>query len=239
MLGIPLGYVRINTSDPPLSVTALLSDQRPDVTSGYGGWNEVARPRRKPITSWVGQPALRLTLGILLDEFADGLSIERQIAQLERMGFPAGSNADPPQVRITATGSAIPYQDRIWVMDSIGFGDAEMNDFGNRTRQNMTLNLLEFVADVYVSPAVRRQAKAKSAKPKKGAAVKRTKIKAKSRTATRASRTTTTVTAFNGEDLLSIAARELGDASRWTEIAQLNGLRDPRAVVMGQEIRLP
>src|SRR5262245_34408681 len=103
MAGPPVGSVRITSTDPPLTITALLSDQRPDVTSGSGGWNEVARPRRKPITSWVGQPALRMTLGILIDAFANELSIERQIARLERMGLPTGSNADPPQIKILAT----------------------------------------------------------------------------------------------------------------------------------------
>jgi nucleoid-associated protein YgaU len=32
---------------------------------------------------------------------------------------------------------------------------------------------------------------------------------------------------------------ELGDASRWVEIAHLNGLRDPRATTPGKVIRLP
>jgi nucleoid-associated protein YgaU len=38
---------------------------------------------------------------------------------------------------------------------------------------------------------------------------------------------------------MSIARRELGDAGRWTEIAKLNGMRDPRAVKPGARIRLP
>jgi nucleoid-associated protein YgaU len=44
---------------------------------------------------------------------------------------------------------------------------------------------------------------------------------------------------YDGEDLLSVAARELGDASRWHEIADLNGIRDPRAITRAQVIRLP
>ena len=42
-----------------------------------------------------------------------------------------------------------------------------------------------------------------------------------------------------GDDLLSVAARELGDADRWVEIAQLNGIRDPRTIAEGQVLRLP
>jgi nucleoid-associated protein YgaU len=43
----------------------------------------------------------------------------------------------------------------------------------------------------------------------------------------------------SGQDLLTIAAVELGDASRWTEIAELNDMRDPRATFVGQVLRLP
>ena len=42
-----------------------------------------------------------------------------------------------------------------------------------------------------------------------------------------------------GESLVEIAADELGDASRWREIAELNGLRDPQAISPGQVLRLP
>jgi nucleoid-associated protein YgaU len=31
----------------------------------------------------------------------------------------------------------------------------------------------------------------------------------------------------------------LGDARRWREIADLNGIRDPRAITVGQVLRLP
>ena len=41
------------------------------------------------------------------------------------------------------------------------------------------------------------------------------------------------------ETLSDIAARELGSASRWMEIAELNVLADPGALTIGQALRIP
>lgn len=41
------------------------------------------------------------------------------------------------------------------------------------------------------------------------------------------------------DSLKTIAARELNDARRWREIAQLNGVKDPNKVLAGAKLRLP
>jgi nucleoid-associated protein YgaU len=46
-------------------------------------------------------------------------------------------------------------------------------------------------------------------------------------------------TVKRGDTLSSIAADQLGDYRRWTEIADLNDIRDPRRVKVGQTLRLP
>lgn len=43
----------------------------------------------------------------------------------------------------------------------------------------------------------------------------------------------------NGDTLQALAARELGDPSRWREIALLNGIDDPDDLPVGQALRLP
>jgi len=227
-----VGWVRIVSADPPLSVDARLGAERPNIDQGFGGWQEVARPRRSPLTTWAGSPALRMTLSILLDGFGLGahtrggiadVSVERQIRQLERMGQPSSTDGEPPKLRIVATGGAVPYQGRVWVIDSISYGDALMSWKGNRVRQAMTLALLEHVADVYLtekSAAARARKKVAQAKTKTGASAKR-------------------ITVVRGDTLSSIAARKLGDASRWPELAKLNNLRDPHSIKEGQVIRLP
>jgi hypothetical protein len=234
-----LGWVQIRSTDPPITLLARLSADRPNVEAGYGGWAEVTRPRRRPLSVWVGSPGLRMTLPILLDRYDDGVSIERQIAQLERLATPTASDGSPPRLRFVARGAAVPHQGSTWVIDALAWGDALMNAAGNRTRQQVTISLLEWIADVRVkenSPAKRQRAKGKAAATKAGAAKKRVvATRAKSKPKTRA-----VSSEFGaGDDLLTIAARELGDADRWVEIAQLNGLRDPRSISPGQVLRLP
>ena len=45
----------------PITLTAKLSGTRPNVDAGYGGWQEVARPRRSPLSIWTGAPAFRVS----------------------------------------------------------------------------------------------------------------------------------------------------------------------------------
>jgi len=246
-----VGWCRVFSTDPPLSVVARLSEDRPNVDQGYGGWNEVARPRRSPLTTFTGSPGLHLTLPLLLDKFTTGASVEVDIARLQKMGQPTAADGEPPRVRVVARGGAIPYQGRRWVINDLQMGDAEMNAAGDRTRQHVTLSLIEYVEDVHLaqrSAANRRRAKAAAVKQKRGAAQKRVNakrsskaVKKKTRAVTRAGRAVVSSSDDfgQGEDLLTIAARELGDADRWIEIAELNGLRDPRAIAPNQVLRLP
>jgi len=47
------------------------------------------------------------------------------------------------------------------------------------------------------------------------------------------------VTVSAGDTLSGIAKKHLGDASRWEEIARLNGIKKPEDIRPGQELRLP
>jgi nucleoid-associated protein YgaU len=48
-----------------------------------------------------------------------------------------------------------------------------------------------------------------------------------------------TYTVHKGDTLSKIAAAQLGKASRWTEIASLNNIRDPNRINVGQVLNLP
>jgi nucleoid-associated protein YgaU len=137
----------------------------------------------------------------------------------------------------------VPHQSRNWVIDSLTWGDAEMNLRGNRTRQQVTVSLLEYIGDVRAdqnSPSQLQRLKATSTKTAQGAARKRVVASRARGTTFRGSAPGTVTVGFGeGDDLLSIAAKELGAASRWMEIGKLNGIRDPRNVKPGQVIRLP
>lgn len=238
-----LGWITIRSVDPPATITARLGADRPNVTQGYGGWTEVVRPQRSVMTVWSGSPSLRMDVSILLDGWGTGTSVERECSALERLGFPSASDGWPPRITIAAPGAQVPHQRLPWVIDTLTWGDALANKKGNRVRQQVTLSLLEYVSDVRVgndSPTQLQQLKAMSAKAAQGGARKRI-VAARARGTTYKPGTPGTVVAgfFEGDDLLSIAAKELGDAKRWPEIAKLNGIRDPRAIVPGQVIRIP
>ncbi|MFD6432809.1 N-acetylmuramoyl-L-alanine amidase [Streptomyces venezuelae] len=49
----------------------------------------------------------------------------------------------------------------------------------------------------------------------------------------------TTYTVARGDTLWSIAATKLGDGARWREIADLNGLKNPDDIRVGQTLKLP
>jgi nucleoid-associated protein YgaU len=242
---LPVGWVRLSSKDPPLTITARLSDEQTKVEAGYGGWEEVARPRRPPITTFKSLPGLRMTLSILLDGWANDTSVERQISQLQLLGRAVASTGEPPQVRVTATGSAIPYQGRTWVVSDLVFGDALMNDAGDRVRQKMTISLLEYVEDAYLieqSKANQQRAKAEQTATRRASAGGGSATGSSTSVGLRDVRSGVTyarATAFGGETLVRIAARQYGNCERWIDIATLNGLRDPRAIAKGQVIRLP
>jgi len=235
-----LGYVHVKSTDPAITLVARLYD-RPDVTAGYGGWSEVTRPRRRPLSIWAGSPGLRMTLPLLFDAFRTHASIERNLARLEQLATPTAADGSPPRIKVIARGAHVPHTSRTWVIDSLAWGDAAMNARGNRIRQQVTLSLFEYIADVRIgvnSAVNRRATAAATVKSKPGAARKRI-IAGKGRPKVAHARASSSSAFGDGEDLLSIAARELGDADRWVEIAQLNGLRDPRAIVAGQPLRMP
>jgi hypothetical protein len=238
--------VQIICHDPHLTLQPRLADKRVDVTAGYGGWSEVARPRRRPISFWLGSPGLRMVLPIVFDEYASRGSVEAAIASLEKLATPSGTYSfNPPVVTLNARGKLVPHQDKEWVIDGLTWSDAAIADpkTGNRLRQGVDVSLLEWIQDQRVreeSPAKRVKQLSKLQHSKPGAKHKRHTVKRAKTIAVHAGTLDTSDDVFGtGEDLLTIAANELGDASRWIEIAQLNDIRDPRSTYPGQSLRLP
>jgi len=248
---LPLGWVVIHCDDLGAALVARLSEQRPDVSAGYGGWTEIARPQRKSLAIWQGRPAWRMTLGILLDHVkartgpgppvAEMSSAETAISLLEKMALPLSSSVGPPTITLEARGGHVPHTEKVWVIDTLQWQDgAVANSKGNRVRQGATLGLMEWVGLtlVHSSPAQVKRDLNRAHHPKRGAASKRHTAQAKKPQLGTVARDDSTGFGL-GEDLMTIAAAELGDPARWVEIAQLNGIRDPRSIAPGQVLRLP
>lgn len=223
---VPVGWARFQADDDDrLAVVVELGNGPPRVTDGYGGWEEVKRPGAKSITSWGGFSPLGIQLDLFLDAFDDGTSVEAAIDVIEAMAGRGrrATGGEPPKL-IVDTAGVMPHDVRTfpfqrWVITDLQWPDSEddtiINSHGNRTRTTATVTLWTYTADTRLQDRALEVAKLRRKKSKRTYLVK------------------------SGDTLLTIARAKLGDSSRWREIAQLNGLRDPRAVKAGATIRIP
>lgn len=235
-----LGYIYVWSESPEHALLCLLGDKAAQPTSGgnsYGGWEKVKRRRNRSLTEWAGNDGLALNIPIMIDNFAIGTTIEPQITELERMAGrlrPGAPDHEPPLVSFNASG-AVPHDYHReptldWVIEDIEWGDCDRNSAGNRVRQAATIIMAEYVEDddlaSMTSAQRRRKSKAKNSK-KKGKGQRSAK---KPRYVVR-----------NGDTLESIAAKELGRASRWHDIKALNPkFRDPtKPIPAGTILNMP
>lgn len=203
--------ITLRSAAPARSVTGIRGQVAPSPTGGFGGWQTVPRPHRKSLTEWQGIDPLQVTFSMIFDGGHDRESVEAACLTLEQMAQPSGTS---PPAQVTVTG-AIPHSDLVWIVSALAWDPApEYSKGGYRTRQEATVTLLEFVAADLVKSA---------------AATARGQVQTSSKT----------YVVKKGDTLVSIAAAQLGDFTRWTQIAALNGLRDPNRLTVGQKLRLP
>jgi nucleoid-associated protein YgaU len=205
----PAQKITLTSASPRRSVTALRGQTPPVITDGYGGWTLISRPHRLALTEWVGVNPFALAVSLLFDESVNR-NVEDDIATLEQMALPAGTS--PPPV-VTVAG-VVPHRDKDWVIGNLAWDPAPIYGAAGRVRHEVTVTLLEHVsADTIPSAAAAARGQVATA--------------------------TKPYTVKKGDTLVSIAARQLGDYTRWPEIATLNGLRDPNRLTVGQRLRLP
>lgn len=197
-------------------------------TPTVGAWRQEERPRQKPAVEWAGQTLETLVFTLRLDGYSDDpiRSVEPEIRVLERFGEKRGKDKPPPELRFDYG----PAESRtIWVIVSIEPLDELRNAQLQIVQQEFVITLLEYVeAELALSPVDRHKKNKDKGKGKGGDNGKDDK-KDEYRI----------YTVKRGETLSSIAAKLLGKASRWPEIARLNGLRDPDRIVPGQKLKIP
>jgi LysM repeat protein len=236
MPSIPLGLFYIQTSDGQILFQAELGPDGATPTDGYGGWAVTGRPKREGLTEWGGRNPYAFDLDFTIDalEEGDGAGTERAIARLESMAG-IDSYDEPPTVMIDA-GGAIPHdlnRNPGWryVIENIGFDKSKeirLGNTGNRVFVRGTISLRKYVRD----EALGAFTAAERARRKKAS---KKKAEAKGGKSSKAKR----YTVKTGDTLSKIAYDRLGKSSRWTEIANLNGIRDPRRIHPGQVLKLP
>lgn len=213
----PTGGGRVSITGSAGAVSAMLAEEQAKPSDGYGGWEEIERPRRKAVTSFKGAPNMKMTVPVMVDGFLTDTPVDQAITTLETMAQIGAGFTEPPSVRVT--GAGVPHTDLVWVIEDLEWGDALFSDAGLRTRQFVTVKLLEYTSDesiitVEYTPPTTADCEAASS------AVKNYKVKA-------------------GDTLQSIAAEHLLAASCWQRIAKLNKLRDPKRIKVGQTLKLP
>jgi LysM repeat protein len=142
-MALPLHKINLLSEKPRISVTCLLGKDPPEISGGYGGWEEIARPRRTSLTQWNGHPPFRLRLPLVIDSFADGDSIEEKCERLHSMGRSPESLTPPPIIDIEG---AVMFSGIGWVIDDISWGACERHHTrGYRTRQEVVVQLLQHI----------------------------------------------------------------------------------------------
>ena len=210
--------VILSSARPALRVPALLGDDPPTITA-TPGWQETPRPRQAGFSEWTGAGLRRMVLPLVLDGWSGEVDQEPFITNLLRWCEASPqSGGEPPRVR--AAGDALPCApDDVWVVESLEFGDVVVRrGDGHRLRQSLTLTLMEYeAATIALKPSAAARAAAAAAQGAR------------------------TISARDGDTPAKIAARELGKASRWTEIRDLNtGLRTAsRVIKAGTRVKVP
>jgi LysM repeat protein len=206
----PLSY-------PGAALTLPLGKKKPLFSGGIAAWDEVPRPRRRAMTEFSGESPLKYTFDVVLNAFPDG-DVEPLIGRI--MGW-AAINGLPYQPTLIKASGPIVYPQVIYFLSKCDQVEESMefNATGRICRQYLDLELTEYRAPdlVIQTPPPAQAAQQRAPDPP--------------------AQRTHTVT--SGDTLWAIAASLLGKGQRWQEIADLNGVRDPRALRIGTVLRIP
>lgn len=196
-------------------------------SGGYGGHPSAPRPKRAALTLYEGRSPFQLVVPLLL--YRGGASIERDRVALETMATSAGEHETqrPPGVTLTAL-FPLPVPHAIsggeWWIEDLGWGEEHRNaptasvDPGHKTWNLVSVTLLERIDDETIGGG-----SAPSGLPKvKTNRAHKYQVK-------------------KGDTLHSIAKSQLGNATRWQEIAKLNGIRSDGQLhaKIGKFIKIP
>ena len=248
-VGAVLAEVTATTSPRPTALAILTPVDRPEwevrlnmlgasVTEGpQPRWTEVERPRRQNVLRYDGKGVRRQSFQVMFSgalnrttgELADVTS--EVVAMLRLLGERGGD--EPPVLRIAGPLYGIGPDDRWQLQSAVLAGEPWRRASDGRTCQvTYDVTLVQFLfTDVLVqkvlppSPAAASNDRADAAAAAAGAPP-----------APAAGRT---YTVRKGDNLTKIAAAQLGNGSRWRELAQLNALRDPNRIYPGQVLKLP
>jgi LysM repeat protein len=206
--------------------------------SGLSGlWEEVPRPFRQTSQDYVGRDLERQRFTVLFEgepgnDGGEPASVQPQIAALLALGHPLPGEYAPPLLNLDG-----PVQGRRgaqqWQLQAC-------EPAGDQLRREADGYIWQAAYDVTLAVYVTTAALTLTNPPSPAAAAD---AAAKAGATTAASSTTSTsgrtYVVRSGDNLNRIAQSQLGNASRWREIATLNKLANPNLILPGQILRLP
>src|SRR4051794_38748703 len=100
-MAAPKHHLELRAPSRDLRFVALMGDGAPTQQGGVGGWEAVARPRRRALYQWKGQTEPEAwAVPVLIDGWPNE-SVEPDITKLLRMaGSHAGPEQDPPELTV-------------------------------------------------------------------------------------------------------------------------------------------
>lgn len=205
--------VRLVARKPKLDIRVRIGWTPATPTGGFAGYGTVDRPKRTALTEFNGTAPFTQDVPIRVGSIREEKSIERQVRNIERLGDDTVFRAYGPIHR-----PGIHY---VFAAEP-DFGEARRRRDGVLYYQEMTLHLMEFVRPDQIR-------------------IRRRKRNGGARFNDPIGYTVGNYITRKGDTLYSIAAKELGSAKRWREIAKLNpGTNDPnKELEPGRALRMP
>lgn len=226
-------YFTITPVLPPgPSMKVLLGEGVPKVDLGDSGWAVVDRPKRYGFVEWRKADPRRLTVPVMFDGLAEDRSVESEVLYLYRLigEIRGGVNPMPAIVKLAGP---LPLTFVQWAITAVELEEQEIRrpSDGHRVRTAGQLSFLQWVPGSvqFVSPAAAAQVRAATPPPPA----------ASSAAAPVAAPPQRVYVVRKGDTLWRIAQTHLGNPRRWPEIANMNGIRDPRKLQIGTRLRLP
>ena len=227
------GFFLIQAVEFDLSVRCGHGDGAVIPSGGYGGWQIVQRKQRVGVTEWQGVDPMQWDVPFLLDGYHARGHTDELISQNDKMYrlelLAAPQNVSKRDVEITTTPPVVNVfgppglilNDLDLVIADLQW-DRELmildNIYENYLRAGGTITFMKYIRDRHLAhldaATQNRLGKKKKAKHK-------------------------THRVAHGETLKDIAKEELGDASRYKEIMDVNKIRDPRSIHVGQLLKMP
>jgi hypothetical protein len=226
---VPVGWVRLEPEDhSDLAILVELGDDVPDLDQGYGGWTGTPKQRDLALSNWPGYDLKTAPFDLHMDGLEARQPIDGIYDNIEALAG-RGRKAlpgEPPKLIVDTAGlfrhDVTVFPDARWVIASLAWSndsdDQATDDNARRLRAACTVVLMQHNDATRLPDRALRAALKHQAKHPPGHK---------------------TYTVMPGDTLVSIARRKLGDAGRWRELADLNGVRDPASVKPGAVIHLP